>query len=271
MQVLLNQYPSIEEVRLWNYRKSSAVHLASEVGGWLSDGKRSLTVCDSVRQCVKDADLVVTATFASEPVLDEDSDLKRSGVHVMAVGAARPNLAEISPAIWNSSDVYVDSMAGAKKESGDIIYSKCAIEAEMGSFIEAGQPLNHRGLRRTMFKSLGLALQDLVAAKIVHERIGKSNRNNIEVKTVPKSRSRPRETLKEATTGVENLACKSKLVTEDILVCELQTSSASLSMIYKAETGQLKTILDGKSLENLSEPEKNGIYIQAYESEKCKL
>ncbi len=69
MQVLLDQYPSITEIRLWNYRVSSANRLAESVSGWLSDGQRDLTVTETVAECVDNADLVVTGTFASRPVL----------------------------------------------------------------------------------------------------------------------------------------------------------------------------------------------------------
>ncbi len=266
MQVLLDQYPSIQEVRLWNYRRSSAVHLAEEVLGWLSDGTRSLKVCDNVADCVHDADLVVVATFAKKPVLRANDGLRQFGVHVMAVGAARPNLSEIDPAIWNQAVVFVDSLAGAKRESGDIIYSKCHIKSELGSYIaEKATPRAFAGGERTMFKSLGLAIQDLIAAKMVCDKVG-DNDKSVELKFRPPAgfQGTGIRALKSVKTGVSNLDCRSKLVTDDVLVCELKTSSASLSMIYKAHTGQLKTILDGNHLANVSDEDRNALYVQAY-------
>ena len=68
MQVLLDQYPSIEQIKIWNYRKSSALKLAEEVSGWMKKGQ-FIEVFENVHDCVNEADLVVTATFATKPVL----------------------------------------------------------------------------------------------------------------------------------------------------------------------------------------------------------
>ena len=54
----------------------------------------------------------------------------------MAVGAPRPDWAEIEPKIWKESLVYVDSFAGAKTEAGDLIQSNCDIADELGGFIK---------------------------------------------------------------------------------------------------------------------------------------
>lgn len=87
--------------------------------------------------------------------------------HIMAVGAARPTMSEIDPEIWRSSKVIVDSKDGALKESGDIINSNCSLHAELGEVINKSDQFMNRNV--TIYKSLGLAIQDLVAAKMVAE------------------------------------------------------------------------------------------------------
>ncbi len=190
----------------------------------------------------------------------------------MAVGAARPDQAEIEGTIWKNAKVYVDSMAGAKKESGDMIFSGCDIESELGSLISGGkkQPWSNNNQQRTMFKSLGLAIQDLVAVKMVYDNVGKS-KHNIELKPVNKdiaATGNGLSALSTAKTGVTNLQCEAKLVTDQVLVCEMSTSSSNVSMLFKAETGQLKTILDGSELKGLDDNAKNAFYVQAYEKVK---
>ena len=68
MQVLLNQHPTITDIKVWNHRKSGAIKMAEEASGWLKEGQK-IEVFENVKNCVTEADLVVTATFAPRPVL----------------------------------------------------------------------------------------------------------------------------------------------------------------------------------------------------------
>ena len=68
MQVLLNQHPTITDIKVWNHRKSGAIKMAEEASGWLKEGQK-IEVFENVENCVTEADLVVTATFAPRPVL----------------------------------------------------------------------------------------------------------------------------------------------------------------------------------------------------------
>ena len=102
--------------------------LAEEISGWINKDGQKIEVFEYVEDCVKNADLIVTATFASNPVLK--SGLKNQNCHIMAVGAPRPEWSEIDPDIWNTSQVYVDSFSGALAESGDLIESKAPIKVK---------------------------------------------------------------------------------------------------------------------------------------------
>ena len=169
----------------------------------------------------------------------------------MAVGAPRPDWAEIDPKIWNNSKIYVDSYAGALAESGDLLDSKAEIEMELGTFICQEKPQN--GTQRTIFKSLGLAVEDLVAAKMTFEQVG-SNSEKVPFELLDKDQTKAKiaevigqkfvKPLRIARNKVTNFECEAMLVNSEIMVCELKTNSSNLALIYKAKTGQLVKILD---------------------------
>ena len=248
MQVLLDQYDSISKIRLWNHRKSSALKLAEEVCGWLK-AHQEIEIFDSADECAKNADLIVTATFTSRPILHDG--VKPKNCHMMAVGAPRPDWAEIDPQIWINSRVFVDSFAGAKAESGDLLDSQCEIEDELGNFILKNQ--KNAMPKRTIFKSLGLAMEDLVAANMVTQKVKKSSPWPIpfyqgdQIKTTKENVQEP---IEKVANQVTNLKCEAFLLTEDCLVTELETSSTRLGLVYAAKTGTLKSIIDMKNVED---------------------
>jgi len=168
IKVLLHQYPCIREIGVWSRTERSRDKLVSNVAGWLHADHQNIRACRTVAECVEDADLIVTATFAADPVLMK-ADVK-PGAHIMAVGAARPNLSELDPQLMNDSQVCVDSVQGAKKESGDVIRSQCQIAFEIGDVIGKGQrPVAAAGRQTTIYKSLGLAVQDLTTSFLAYQ------------------------------------------------------------------------------------------------------
>jgi ornithine cyclodeaminase/alanine dehydrogenase-like protein (mu-crystallin family) len=141
-----------EEVRVWSPTKENANQFAKEIDA------KSMSPEDAVRG----ADVVVTATNSKTPVL-MGSWLK-SGCHVNAIGACRPDWRELDDdAIANV--VFVDSREGALKESGDVILSRAKIYAELGEALAGKVPL--RANETTIFKSLGMAVEDIAAAMLV--------------------------------------------------------------------------------------------------------
>jgi thiomorpholine-carboxylate dehydrogenase len=129
-------------------------------------GARALPAEDAVRG----ADVVVTATSARAPVL-EGAWLK-PGCHVNAVGAPRPDWRELDDAVM-ANVVIVDSRAGAIAESGDIRLSGARIHAELGEILAATQQVS--AFETTVFKSLGMAIEDVAAAKLVYDRMARSD------------------------------------------------------------------------------------------------
>ncbi len=114
--------------------------------------------------------MIVTATNAQEPVLR--GEWVKPGAHVNAVGAARPNWRELDDQLMTSAALIVDSREAALQESGDVILSGASIAAEAGELF-SGAKTAPKG-RTTVFKSLGLAVEDIAAARLVYERLGAS-------------------------------------------------------------------------------------------------
>ena len=120
----------------------------------------------SAEEAVRGADVVVTVTHASEPVLK--GEWLDHDVHVNAVGAVGRSTRELDGVAVQRSTVIVDSRAAAEQEAGDIVMAGATIYAELGELI-AGKVPAPPTEGRTVFKSLGLAVEDLAAARLVYE------------------------------------------------------------------------------------------------------
>ena len=130
---------------------------------------------DSAEQAVRVADVVVLATSATEPVVQ--SEWIKAGAHVISVGGCRPDRREMDPALVQRGRLFVDSRAAALAESGDIMmgiqehrFSASHIVGELGELI-ADKVEGRRSPRDvTIFKSIGLAVEDVVTADLVYRR-----------------------------------------------------------------------------------------------------
>jgi ornithine cyclodeaminase/alanine dehydrogenase-like protein (mu-crystallin family) len=142
------------EMRVWSRTPAHAQHFAERIGG---------RQVPSAEEAVRDADVVVTATSAREPIL-RGAWLK-PGAHVNAVGAPRPDWRELDDEVMRHV-LFVDSRQGALQESGDVMLSGAQIYAEIGEAL-AGQ-VPPRAEETTVFKSLGMAVEDVMTAALVY-------------------------------------------------------------------------------------------------------
>ena len=147
-----------EEIRVWSPTRQHAQRFAEEIGA----------TAMSAEDAVRGADVIVTVTNSKTPVL-KGSWLK-PGCHVNAIGACRPDWRELDDDAM-SNVVFVDSREGALKESGDVILSGAKIYAELGEALARKVP--SRANETTIFKSLGMAVEDIVAAMLVYREAGK--------------------------------------------------------------------------------------------------
>jgi ornithine cyclodeaminase/alanine dehydrogenase-like protein (mu-crystallin family) len=143
-----------EETRVWSQTKSHAESFAKEIGAKVT----------SQEDAVRGADVIVTVTSSRTPVLK--GRWLKPGCHVNAVGACRHDWRELDNDAIRNSVVFVDSREAAMKESGDVILSGAKIYAELGEAF-AGK-IDDRAGETTIFKSLGMAVEDIVAALLVY-------------------------------------------------------------------------------------------------------
>jgi ornithine cyclodeaminase/alanine dehydrogenase-like protein (mu-crystallin family) len=149
----------IREVRIWGRSLEKAERLADEVGG---------VAVRSAQEAVKGADVIVTATSSREPVLR--GAWLGPGAHVNAVGWAGPMGRELDEEVVRGAFVVADSREAVLKESGDILLAGAEVDAELGEVL-AGTKKIPPG-RKTLFESVGIAVEDVAAAQLVYERLG---------------------------------------------------------------------------------------------------
>ena len=145
-----------DEIRVWSRNAQHAQAFAGEVDA----------TATSAEDAVRDADVVVTCTNAPEPVL-RGAWLK-PGVLINAVGAVGPTRRELDDEAMRGA-VVVDSRDAALQESGDVLLAKAEIYAELGELLSGTKPIPK--VEVTVFKSLGLAVEDLATAKLVLEKL----------------------------------------------------------------------------------------------------
>ena len=141
------------EIRVWSRTPAHAERFAGEIGG----------VARSAEDAVRGAQVVVTVTAATEPVLR--GAWLEPGCHVNAVGAPRPHWRELDDEVM-ANVVLVDSREAAYAESGDVILSGAEIHAELGEALAGVKPAPAG--KTTVFKSLGMAVEDVAAAMLVY-------------------------------------------------------------------------------------------------------
>jgi ornithine cyclodeaminase/alanine dehydrogenase-like protein (mu-crystallin family) len=143
----------------WSPNRANLERFASEC---------AVDACSSAEEVARDSDVVVTVTSSMTPVVQDD--WVRPGTHVIAVGSCRLTHVEIAPQLVARSRLYVDSRAAALRESGDVAGGLAvggAIFAELGELVAGAAPGRQSDTEITMFKSLGLAIEDVVSAELV--------------------------------------------------------------------------------------------------------
>ncbi|XP_026207336.1 ketimine reductase mu-crystallin isoform X1 [Anabas testudineus] len=150
---------SFKEVRVWSRSREGVERFGRSVSG-------PVTACVSVEEAVRGADVIVTVTTSTEPVLF--GQWVKPGAHVAAVGACRPDWRELDDVLMKEAVVYVDSREGAMTESGDVILSGVQVFAELGDVINGTKPAHRE--KTTVFKSLGMGVQDAVSANLVFDK-----------------------------------------------------------------------------------------------------
>ncbi len=152
---LLRRVRRVRELRVWSRNPENVTRCAQEIDG---------IACDTAEQAVRGAAIVCTVSNAAEPIL-AGRWLEPDAV-VAAVGAPRPTWRELDDDAMRHP-VIADQREAAEKESGDVILSGARIYAELGEILLGRKERPPAG-RPVIFKSLGLAIEDAVAARLVY-------------------------------------------------------------------------------------------------------
>jgi ornithine cyclodeaminase/alanine dehydrogenase-like protein (mu-crystallin family) len=152
----LSRVRRFEEIRVWSRSEENARRFAEEVGAKVT----------TTEGAVSGADVVLTLTSSPVPVL-QGKWLKKDAV-VCAVGAVTPERRELDDEAMRGA-VVVESREAAMREPGDILLAKAEVAAEIGELLN-GASLDRRD-KPVVFKSVGIAIEDIAAARLVYERV----------------------------------------------------------------------------------------------------
>lgn len=130
---------------------------------------------ETIEEALRGADLIVTATNSVEAVVRRE--WVREGAHINAVGSCTPNTRELDAATVAASSMFVDSVESTVNEAGDYlralregIVGPEHIRAELGEVLRGTKPGRTSSDEITLFKSLGLAVEDLAAAEYLYRK-----------------------------------------------------------------------------------------------------
>jgi len=161
----------LRELRVWGRTPENATKLAD----WASGLGIKASVASTIREACRGAQVVCTVTPSTIPIVDE-ADIE-PGTHVNAVGSSAPSMQELSPALVGKARLFVDTVEGAMRESGDILAAiregKLPPEPELVRLCDVvAQPAHGRRSADeiTIFKSLGMAIEDVACAAVAVER-----------------------------------------------------------------------------------------------------
>ena len=167
---------ALKQVRIWSPKARSREQFVEDMSGQVPV---PIVAAETAEDAVRGADLIVLVTSSPTPVI-EDSWVSK-GAHVVCVGACRPNQQEMPPALVARSRLYVDSKAAAVVEAGDIVmniaaglFTEAHIRGEIGELVLGRIEGRTSAEDITVFKSLGMAVEDVVAADLVFRRASES-------------------------------------------------------------------------------------------------
>lgn len=143
----------IERVLVWSRTRERAEALAERVGG------RAVEDAD---RAVSQADVVTTATPSRAPLFSPEA--VRPGTHLNAIGAFTPEMVEVPAAVVRRAYVVVDQREAAAEEAGDLLQAGRSPDATLGEVLRGDAPGREDAEQVTLFKSVGIATQDVAAA-----------------------------------------------------------------------------------------------------------
>ena len=167
----INAVREIDKTLIWGRSFGKAKALAELLATQTGRNIRAVENAAEAAAC----DIISTVTLAAEPILK--AAWLKPGTHVNLVGAHQAHVREADSALMKDAAIYVDLMDSALHEAGDILipmqeglFGKSHIIGEIGDLAQGRIPGRSNGQQTTVYKSVGIAAQDLFAAQFVYER-----------------------------------------------------------------------------------------------------
>jgi thiomorpholine-carboxylate dehydrogenase len=154
LQALRMVRPSLIDIRIWSRNSANSEKLAAETGA------SSVPIEEAAA-----ADVVLTATASPEPVL-QGRWLARQSL-ILAVGAVGAHLRELDDEAILGGYLVAESRQSIEREAGDVVLSGAKVQAEIGEILANPSAFKPPASARIVFKSVGMAVEDLVAARLV--------------------------------------------------------------------------------------------------------
>jgi len=163
---------SLRRVRIWSRNPEHARNLARES---VARYPATIDAVPTAEAAVRGADVVATVTASPQPVLQRP--WVKDGAHINAVGSSIPTTREIDTATMAAARLFVDRRESALNEAGDVLiamreggFGANHIQAELGEVIVGTDPGRRSATELTLFKSLGLAVEDVASAAFILKR-----------------------------------------------------------------------------------------------------
>lgn len=171
--------PGVKHCKVYDVRKEAAEIFAQKMAGRLPN--IDIEVVASSKEAIIGMDIVLTATTSPIPVFK--GEWLDPGVHISAIGAYTPETREVDTETVQRAKVVCDEFHSCLDEAGDLIIpmkegviTKEHFHAELGEIISGKKPGRENESEITLFKSVGLAIQDAATAKLVYDKAREMNK-----------------------------------------------------------------------------------------------
>jgi thiomorpholine-carboxylate dehydrogenase len=149
----ISKVREFSEVRVWSRTPENAARFAEEIGARVMD----------LEEAIRGADVICSVTHAREAFVR--GDWLKERVHVNAVGAVGLAARELDDAVMQGAGIVVEHRKAAERESAEIMCSGSGIYAELGEILAQTKAMPQQ--RKTVYKSLGVAVEDVSAARLI--------------------------------------------------------------------------------------------------------
>jgi ornithine cyclodeaminase len=175
------EFKELKQVYVWGRSFQKASELVNNLKLKLAHSSCSIAAVTDFESVLPEADIISTATLADSPLVK--GDLLRPGQHLDLVGSYKRSMREADDRCIERSSVYLDTYQGGLKESGDIVIpiekgvlSPSDVKADLFELCSGSRPGRTKKDEITLFKSVGHASEDLIAARYyfeIYERLQK--------------------------------------------------------------------------------------------------